>query len=51
MGESGCRKSYLGFERGAWRKDVGSVTVRSLGARCLGGGGGGGVWVCLCERE
>lgn len=31
-------------------KDAGSVTVRSSGARCLGGGGGG-IWVCLCESE
>lgn len=29
-------------------KDVGSVLVRSLGARCLGGAA---LWVCLCERE
>lgn len=31
------------------RKDAGSVVVvRSLAARCLGGGT---VWVCLCGRE
>lgn len=29
-------------------KDGGSAAVRSLGARCLGGGT---VRVCLCERE
>lgn len=29
-------------------KDAGGVVVRSLGARCLGGGT---VWVCLCVRE